>query len=49
VSINEKNAKLDQKGVMWGHMTQFWDPLYILVMVEARNFKLGKEMDGSEY
>jgi len=51
VSTNE-NCKIRSKGVMWGSrdpLLEFWDPLHISVTVEARYFKLGIEMDGSEY
>jgi len=37
---------------MWGSRVQllkFWDPPNISGTVEARNFKFGTEMDGSEY
>jgi len=37
---------------MWGSrdpLLDFWDPPNISGMNEARNFKFGSEMDGSEY
>ena len=37
---------------MWGShdpLLDFWDPPNISGMNEARNFKVGIEMDGSEY
>jgi len=39
------------KRVMWGHMTHFsnFGTPYIYVIIEARNFKLGTKMDGSEH
>ena len=51
VSTNENNAKLGQKGSCGGHVTHldFRDPPNISGMNEARNFKFGSEMDGSEY
>ena len=51
VSTNEKIAKLGQKGSCGGHVTHFWilGPPNISGMNEARNFKFGSEMDGSEY
>ena len=50
VSTNEKNAKNMSKGVMWGHVTHFgiFGPPNISGTNEARNFKFGIEMDGSE-
>ena len=46
-----KSAKLSQNGSCGGHMTHFWNfgTPYISGTVEARNFKFGTEMDGSEY
>jgi len=37
---------------MWGSrdpFLEFWDPPDFSVTVEARNFKFGKETDGSEF
>ena len=48
VNTNEKNAKLGQKGSC-DTFLEFWDPPNISGRVEARNFKFGTEMDGSEY
>ena len=48
VSANEKNAKLCQKGSR-DPILDFWDPPNISGKYEARNFKFGTEMDGSEY
>jgi len=50
VSINE-NYKISSKGVIWGHVTHFWNfgTPHISATVEDRNFKFGKEMDGGEY
>ena len=51
VSTNEKNAKLGQKGSCGGQVTHFWnsETPNISGTAKARNFKFGREMDGSEY
>jgi len=51
VSINEKNAKLGQKGSCGScdPLLEFWDPRNILGKVEPRNFKFGTEMDDIDY
>jgi len=55
VSTKEKNAKLGQNRKNWvtcPHVTQFFSIFgtpNISGMNEARNFKFGTEMDGSEY
>ena len=44
----EKKFKIRSKGVIWGSRDprlKFWDPLNILGVVEARNFKFGTKMD----
>ena len=51
MSTNEK-CNIRSKGVMWGSrdpLLEFWDPPNISGVNEARNFKFGREMDGSEY
>ena len=52
VSTDEKNAKFGRKESREGSrdpLVEFWDPPNISGMYEARNFKFGSEMDGSEY
>ena len=51
MSFNEENAKLGQKGscgVTWPTFEILGSP-NISRTVEARNFKFGKETDGSEF
>jgi len=51
VSTNEKNVKSVEKGVMRGSrdlLVELWDP-YTSGNVEARNFKFGTDMGGSEF
>jgi len=51
VSTKEKYPKLGQRG-LWGSrdpLLEFLDHPNISGMNETRNFKIGTEMDGSEY
>jgi len=52
VSSNERKCKIGSILVTWGSrdpILQFWDPPNISPTSEARNLKLGKETDGSEF
>ena len=51
VRTNENTAKLGQRWSFGGHMTHFWNygTPNIYGTNEDRKFKLGIEMDGSEY
>jgi len=52
VSSNEIHSKLSEKGSCGSHLKQFWNfgtPKYISRMVEARNFKFGRETDSGEF
>ena len=52
VSSNKKKIKIGSKGVMWGHVIQFWNfgtPPLISRTVEARQFKFGTETEGGEF
>ena len=52
VSSNEENANLGQNWLCGGHVTQFSNfapPPNISRTIEARNFKFGKDTDGSEF
>ena len=52
MSTDEKKCKIRSKWFMYvsrDPLLEFWDPLNISGTNEARNFKFGKEMKGSEY
>ena len=50
MSTNEKKCKIRSNRVIWGHVTHFWNfgTPNISGTNEARKFKFGIEMDGSE-
>jgi len=51
VSTNANKCKITSKADMWVHVTYFWNfgTPYIYETNEARDFKCGTQMDGSEY